>query len=189
MTNRRRNRKPSRHFAVTPWGTKLTGTSPVVDLGDALRQHVPPECAPVMAPGYAGTPNSSGRAFLNENFKKASQILGQLKETIELYKALASCRDNAIAKPDWMHWEQDQRDLKDLNQYAMTTAARTINHLIIPNPKSPVSVLPKRASTVEKVAWEIFDNVRPKRMDTTWGRIAQEQVRAFTGILRSMQEG
>ena len=141
-----------------------------------------------MAPGYTGIPNSAGKSSHNTNFEKAFQILGQLKESTKLYEALACSRDNTIAKPDWMHWEQDQRDLKGLNQYAMTTAARTINDLIIPNPKSPVPVLPKGAGVVEKVAWELFDNVRPNRMEATWGRIAQEQVRAFTGILRSMKE-
>lgn len=166
-------------------GLKLTVHRPA--LGDALRAHLPPDCASIMSQGYY-TGDDARRSIRNATADNALRMLKYMRESVKLYSTLAA-RDTGIKKPSSLHWLQDQEDLKDLNQYAMATAARIINNLIIPNPKSPISAPSSRAGVVEKVAWELFDGVRPERMEHTWGRIAQGHVRAFTGILRSMQDG
>lgn len=165
-------------------GLKLTLHRPA--LGDALRAHLPLDCASIMSQGY-GTGDDARKSIRNGASDNAFRMLKYMRKSVKLYSTLAA-RDTGIKKPVSLHWLQDQEDLKNLNQYAMATAARIINNLIIPNPKLPISAPPSRAGVVETVAWELFD-VRPEQMEHTWGRIAQGHVRAFTGILRSMQDG
>lgn len=168
-------------------GYEAYTSRPRVNLGDTLRQYLDLDYASIMAPGYPGSPRTVGRSTQNNSFDKVFRFLGQLRESTKVYADLAA-RDNGITKPDWMRWEQDQRDLKDLNHYATGVAARMINSFIIPMPKMAMPSLSKSAGVVERVAWELFDNVGPNGMEDTWGKIAQGQVRAFTGILRSMQD-
>lgn len=124
---------------------------------------------------------------INTTFTAARQALKGAREAVADYKTSAS-QKSTVQKPDWMRWEQDKKDLTELNQLTMTTAARTINSLIIPNAISSLTNPPKEAGVVEKVAWELFDDVRPEKMDNTWGKMAQAQFKAFAGILKSMKD-
>ena len=140
-----------------------------------------------MAPAGSNSPEYEMSTVQNVTYDKASEVLKQLQASAKRYQTLAA-RDTGICKPDWMAWMQDKKDLNRLNEAAMLMAARTINNLIVPTPKLKMNAEPEEANVVERLAWNMFDGVRPKDLNGTWGKIAQGQVRAFAGILRSMKE-
>ncbi|RSL99370.1 hypothetical protein CEP52_009781 [Fusarium oligoseptatum] len=85
--------------------------------------------------------------------------LNELQNTIEGYEKLVK-KDAGIKAPTWMRWEQDAKDLNNLGQQGLNMA------------------------DIEKMAWELVEDAIPKRPEETWGKAAQEQLKAFTGVLK-----
>lgn len=115
----------------------------------------------------------------NTTFDPAFAALKQMSETVAIYKSLSE--STAIPRPDWLRWDQDHKSLVELNDCALTVAARQINSIVIPGKK--MDLKPEKASDVGQLAWEMFEECRPKNQEKTWGGIAVEQVRAFVGLL------
>lgn len=118
---------------------------------------------------------------------KASEIMKQLRASTRRYEDLAT-RDLNITKPDWMLWMQDKKDLHDLNEASMHEAMRVIQGFLSPSPGMIPWSKPGGGDIVEQMAQEMFKGIRPEDQSETWGIIAQAQVKAFAGILRSMQD-
>lgn len=117
--------------------------------------------------------------------EKASQSLKNLQRDVEHHKSLVT-KDIDIQKPQWMRWSQDQRELNELNQHAVATAARTVNAMVLPRMAGSEIMVPSGGpDSVQRLAWEMFADVRPTRMEDTWGMMAQTQVRAFANMLGS----
>ncbi|KAM0440781.1 hypothetical protein ACHAPT_000082 [Fusarium lateritium] len=109
--------------------------------------------------------------------------LDELQDTVESYERLAK-KDNGIKAPTWMRWEQDVKDLNRLGQQGLNMASKIVNHIIMPDlhalPTEPAGT----ASDIEKVAWELIEDAIPKTSEEIWGKTAQEQLKAFTGVMK-----
>lgn len=156
-----------------------------MDLGEALRKNIPAECLPII--GQAG-PETAYHPRTCPTKLRIDQSLKQIRRDIEAHKALLS-RGIRIERPQWMPWEQDHRDLDELNRQAVTMAARIINGLILPHAETDFESPPGKSDSVDRLAWELFENVRPRGVDNTWGRIAEAQIISIAGMLGALQDG
>ena len=139
-------------------------------MADKLRESLPAKINPIM--GYDNyQPNTS--------FDAALATLGQISETVSTYQSLSEAAP--LTRPDWMKWEEDHGSLVALEEYALGIAARQINSMVIPGKK--MDAKSEKAGEVEEVAWEIFDECRPKTLEKTWGGVAMQQFKAFVGLL------
>ncbi|RSL48931.1 hypothetical protein CEP54_012664 [Fusarium duplospermum] len=109
--------------------------------------------------------------------------LNELQNTIEGYEKLVK-KDTGIKAPTWMRWEQDVKDLNHLGQQGLNMASKIVNHVIMPDLHALPTEPAENASDIEKVAWELIEDAIPKRPEETWGKTAQEQLKAFTGVLK-----
>ncbi|KAF4974819.1 hypothetical protein FZEAL_8324 [Fusarium zealandicum] len=108
--------------------------------------------------------------------------LDELQQHIDTYEALTK-QDSGIKAPTWMHWEQDVKDLSELSQHGLNMASKIVNHAIMPDLHALPTKPAEGANDIEKIAWESVENSVPKRSEETWGKAAQSQVKAFTGVL------
>lgn len=109
--------------------------------------------------------------------------LDGLQSAVEGYEKLVK-KDTGIKAPTWMHWEQDVKDLNNLGQQGLSMASRIVNHVIMPDLHALPMEPKDDASDIEKIAWELIEDAIPKRSEETWGKTAQEQLKAFTGVLK-----
>ncbi|RSL71665.1 hypothetical protein CEP53_001401 [Fusarium sp. AF-6] len=109
--------------------------------------------------------------------------LNELQNTIEGYEKLVK-KDTGIKAPTWMHWEQDAKDLNNLGQQGLNMASKIVNHVIMPDLHALPTEPAENASDIEKLAWELIEDAIPKRPEEIWGKTAQEQLKAFTGVLK-----
>lgn len=114
---------------------------------------------------------------------KAMTSLKELRGLIDDYETVNK-HNHGIKKPGWMRWEQDVKELGELNQHAMGYATQAVNHIIMPGLHPSSIQSPESCTDVERIAWELVEDSRPKKTEETWGMAAQEQVKAFTRILR-----
>ncbi|UPK98334.1 hypothetical protein LCI18_009269 [Fusarium solani-melongenae] len=108
--------------------------------------------------------------------------LNELESTVEGYEKLVK-KETGIKAPTWMHWEQDAKDLNNLGQQGLKMASKIVNHVIMPDLHALPAKPAENASDIEKLAWELIADAIPKRPEETWGKTAQEQLRAFIGVL------
>lgn len=111
-----------------------------------------------------------------------TKALDDLQGIIDTYEKM-NAQANGIQKPTWMRWEQDGKELSELNEHAMSFAAQTVNYTIMPGRHGPSTGPLASAGDIEKVAWELIEPARPKKLEEAWGTVAQEQVKSFTGVL------
>lgn len=109
--------------------------------------------------------------------------LNELQNTVEGYEKLVK-KDTGIKAPTWMHWEQDAKGLNNLGQKGVNMASKIVNHVIMPDLHALPAKPAENASDIEKLAWELIEDAIPKRPGETWGKTAQEQLKAFTGVLK-----
>ncbi|KAI8719230.1 hypothetical protein NCS52_00703500 [Fusarium sp. LHS14.1] len=109
--------------------------------------------------------------------------LNELQNTVEGYEKLVK-KDTGIKAPTWMHWEQDVKDLNNLGQQGVNMASKIVNHVIMPDLHALPAKPAENASDIEKLAWELIEDAIPKRPEETWGKTAQEQLKAFAGVLK-----
>ncbi|KAJ4184570.1 hypothetical protein FALCPG4_003199 [Fusarium falciforme] len=109
--------------------------------------------------------------------------LNELQNTVEGYEKLVK-KETGIKAPTWMHWEQDAKDLNNLGQQGLNMASKIVNHVIMPDLHALPAEPAENASDIEKLAWELIEDAIPKRPEETWGKTAQEQLKAFTGVLK-----
>ena len=50
------------------------------------------------------------------------------------------------------------------------------------NGKTPPLQMSRRAGDVEKLAWEMFEDVMPRAGEATWGTVANAQLRALVAM-------
>ncbi|CAI6098517.1 unnamed protein product [Clonostachys chloroleuca] len=127
-------------------------------------------------------------AFIQEKEEGlAKDALYQFKDMITKYQAPEKYEDS-ITMPAGVRWAQDKRDLESLDDHAIFTATRLISSLIVPNPSPSLKSPPDQKDEIARMAWEFFPKEISGMAKDTWGKIAQEQVKAFTHVLRSMEK-
>ena len=114
---------------------------------------------------------------------KAIASMTELQSIINEYTKVNK-HNHGVKKPSWMRWGKDAKELAELNQYAMSYVTQAINHSIMPGLHPSSITLPENRTDVEEIAWELVEESRPQKTEETWGMAAQEQVKAFTRILR-----
>ncbi|CAH0022061.1 unnamed protein product [Clonostachys rhizophaga] len=123
----------------------------------------------------------------NPTFQRAKDALYQFKDMITKYQAPEKYEDG-ITMPTGVRWAQDKRDLESLDDHAIFTATRLISSLIVPNPSPSLKSPPDQKDEIARMAWEFFPKEISGMAKDTWGKIAQEQVKAFTHVLRSVEK-
>lgn len=144
--------------------------------------------------GYAKNPKLRGAtsSTLGSPIHAIHDVLERRSQAIEIYKKLARRK---VIGSDYEEARKSigstlasyKKNLKLLNEDAKVAAGRTAASHIIPNPKSSLTRPPARASKIEKMAWEIFEDVNAANTGQTWGQIAQNQCKAFSQLLRSQR--
>ncbi|CAG9938935.1 unnamed protein product [Clonostachys rosea f. rosea IK726] len=123
----------------------------------------------------------------NPTFQRTKDALRQFKDIITKYQAPEKYEDS-ITMPSGVRWAQDKRDLESLDDHAIFMATRLISSLIVPNPSPSLKSPPDRKDEIARMAWELFPKEISGMAKDTWGKIAQEQVKAFTHVLRSVEK-
>ncbi|KAH8735067.1 hypothetical protein BGZ61DRAFT_473711 [Ilyonectria robusta] len=145
-------------------------------------EELAPDLAPVLP--WVATPHTGWSSHAPPNPPELmTRALDDLQGIIDTYEKM-STQANNIKKPSWMRWEQDGKELSELNEHAMGFAAQTVNSTIMPGCHGYTTQPPANAGDIERVAWELIEPGRSKKSEETWGTAAQEQVKCFTGVLR-----
>lgn len=118
---------------------------------------------------------------------KATAALKDFDSILESYLT-ESKQSSGIKKPSWMRWEQDAKELGELNQHALGYATRAVNQIIMPGPHPSSIKAPVVGGDIQKMALELVDEGRPKSMEETWGTLAKAQIKAFSSILKLLPE-
>lgn len=174
-----------------PTGRLLTSHRPSSNFATDIRKAIAPKGITLFAYLNKSKKSSALGDLRNITETAVSDALVRFKEMAKDYEAVNMLPENLahrIQKPTWMKWSTDKKDLDTLNQHAMTAAARIVSSYIIPNPKPSLATVSEKAADIEKLAWEMLEDVGPKHGDETWGKIAQGQCKVFAGILREMPE-
>lgn len=119
-------------------------------------------------------------------FYQPSQAIKQFSSMARDYEA-ASKEHAKLDKPTWMRWEQDKKDLRIFNQEAMGIAARAIHESITSSTSTMATGPPDTATEIERVAWDLLEEVRPKS-GQTWGSAAREILQVASGVFKLFAE-
>lgn len=90
--------------------------------------------------------------------------------------------DCGITSPAPMRWEQDSRDLIELNQHTMTAAVQLINRTIVAHADGAADGPSDQTGDLGRMAWELLGG-REQQTEETWGTLAQTQARGFSKLL------
>ncbi|KAJ4315138.1 hypothetical protein N0V84_008526 [Fusarium piperis] len=148
---------------------------------NTLKKDLSPELGPVLP--WMNLSSTSQKENTQSLPKLMLNTLNELQNTVEGYEKLVK-KDTGIKAPTWMHWEQDAKDLNNLGQQGLNMTSKIVNHVIMPDLHAPPNEPTENASDIEKLAWELIEDAIPKRLEETWGKTAQEQLKAFTGLLK-----
>ncbi|KAF7540526.1 hypothetical protein G7Z17_g12176 [Cylindrodendrum hubeiense] len=147
-------------------------------------EELAPDLAPVLPWMATPHPHTAWSSQTPPNPPEVmAKALDDLQGIIDAYEKMNK-QTNGIENPNWMRWEQDGKELSELNEYAMGFAAQTVNYAIMPGRRGYMSEPPASAGDIERVAWELIEPGRPRKSEETWGATAQDQVKSFTGVLR-----
>ncbi|CAH0059470.1 unnamed protein product [Clonostachys solani] len=146
-------------------------------------KHYPASSPDLESIGYLGRHSN----IHNPTFQKTKDALHRFKEMITKHQAPEKYEDG-ITMPTGVRWAHDKRDLETLDDHAILTATRLISSLIVPNTSPSLKNPPDPKDEIARMAWEFFPKEISGMAKDTWGRIAQEQVKAFTHVLRSMEK-
>ncbi|KAL6413793.1 putative ribosomal protein L15.e.B, cytosolic [Ilyonectria robusta] len=136
-------------------------------------EELAPDLAPVLP--WVATPHTGWSSHAPPNPPELmTRALDDLQGIIDTYEKM-STQANNIKKPSWMRWEQDGKELSELNEHAMGFAAQTVNSTIMPGCHGYTTQPPANAGDIERVAWELIEPGRSKKSEETWGTAAQEQ--------------
>lgn len=132
-------------------------------------------------------PVSVLRAGEASAIKQSSEILQQCIKSANSYKS-SSKRSTGIEQPGWMRWTQDNRDLRSLNKHAFELAVTIAEQGILGavTGKSVPLQMSRRVGDLEKLAWEMMDEVMPREGKATWGTVAHAQLRALIALSKTL---
>lgn len=142
--------------------------------------------APTLAPvlPWMTSPTTSSQSA-GSPLQMHEKALDDLLAVIESYDQL-NAQSTGIKKQSWMRWDQDGKELSELNEHAMGFAACNVSFTIMPGLRGSLAEPPASAGDIQKIAWELVEEGRPKKGEVTWGAAAQGQVKAFTEVLRML---
>lgn len=138
-------------------------------------------------PWMTASKGRTSRALDRPPHVAATAALKELQGILESYLAETK-QSSGIKRPSWMRWEQDVKELGELNQHAMGYATQAINQIIMPGPHPSSIKPPANGGDIEKMALELVDEGRPKSMEETWGTVAQAQIKGFVSVLKLLPE-
>ncbi|KFA47411.1 hypothetical protein S40293_05400 [Stachybotrys chartarum IBT 40293] len=101
----------------------------------------------------------------------AHEAIQRFRSSINAYE-VANGRATACEMPNWMRWQQDARDLGDLNGVTMSLAARIILAMVVPGSHPTLLVSKRIANDKEQMAHDLLEKTWPKEMEDTWGPTA-----------------
>ncbi|KAH8178152.1 hypothetical protein LIA77_03234 [Sarocladium implicatum] len=130
---------------------------------------------------------SDGRHSCHLNIPEmSSQIINDCVATASAYKSMSK-RNTGIKQPDWMRWPQDIKDLKSLNRHVFELAKNIVeqNLLGAVNGKAAPMLMSRRLGDLEKMAWEMLEDVMPRDGEATWGTVANTQLRALVALSKA----
>ena len=118
---------------------------------------------------------------------QASKVLQQCIESTAAYKS-SSKRSTGIKEPDWMRWAQDIRDLRSLNKHAFELAVKIVEHDILgaATGKTKPLQMSRKAGELERLAWEMLEEVMPREGEATWGTVANAQLKALIALGKAL---
>ncbi|KAF4416400.1 60s ribosomal l15 [Fusarium acutatum] len=148
---------------------------------DILKKHISPDLAGVLP--WMGSSSALQRQRTQTYPKMILKALDNLQSDVRTYEGLVK-QDNKIRAPNWMRWQQDIKDLKDVSKHGLAMASKMINHFIMPDSHELPPKPSEGAGGVEHVAWDLIEEALPKMSDDIWGKIAQGHLKAFTGVLK-----
>lgn len=100
-----------------------------------------------------------------------------------------SKQESGIDKPTWMRWQQDSKDMRELNKRSMTIAKRMINDMISPSLQAGDMKAPEDVGEIEAVARDLMEDVKCNAGQQTWASMAQAIVYGVSGIFEAMPCG
>ncbi|KAL6691061.1 hypothetical protein J3F84DRAFT_387443 [Trichoderma pleuroticola] len=107
-----------------------------------------------------------------------------LQHTLDEYEA--ANRDSIkVRKPaEGAQWEQDAKDVSQVNKRAMELSIQMLNGLVISGEHAKSLRSPPRSGDdVEQAAWRWVESGIPPA-DDTWGSSARETLKAFAGVAK-----
>ncbi|KAK5998016.1 hypothetical protein PT974_00385 [Cladobotryum mycophilum] len=120
----------------------------------------------------------------NSIYQKAHDCISSFQRMIDEYETLNK-GNHGINRPTGLRWEQDSKDLTELNQKALAISIRTLNGNILAGTHGSALAPPTNTEDdIEKVAWEMLVDGRPKTGEETWGAAAQDLMRVFSGAAK-----
>ncbi|VUC23873.1 unnamed protein product [Clonostachys rosea] len=147
-----------------------------------------PGHCPTLSPDLDSIVNFGRQSNIhNPTFQRTKDALDRFRNMIIKCQAPEKYEES-ITKPRGSEWEQDKRNLESLDEHASLMATRLICSLIVPNPSPSLKNPPDPEDGIARMAWEFFTEEMSGMAKDTWGRIAQEQVKSFTHVLRSMEK-
>ncbi|PNY27787.1 Ribosomal protein L15 [Tolypocladium capitatum] len=148
---------------------------PVVD-------SLPPDFASFLP--YTSSNIPIGAETQNTTYMKAQDCLIHFQAMVKEYETVNKCPTD-IKRPTGVLWEQDTKDLRALNDNALSLAFNTLNSIVMPNAKgSLVEELAKGGDDIGAMASELLAEAKPNRGEETWGSVAQGFLRALSGAVR-----
>ncbi|CAM1504143.1 Fc.00g017340.m01.CDS01 [Cosmosporella sp. VM-42] len=143
-----------------------------------------PDLSPVL-PWMTSSISKSGQIPPKPPQSSAKEAMDEFQGILDTYETLNK-QSTGIPTPTWMRWDYDARELGVLNSHVMGFATQTVNHTIMPGPHPASINPPESGDDIEKMAWDLAEEGRPKETEETWGMAAQGQVKAFTSVVRML---
>lgn len=84
--------------------------------------------------------------------------------------------------PSWMRWQQDARDLRDLNGATMGMAARIVLAMVVPGSHPTLLASKRIANDKEQMAYDLLEKTWPKEMEDTWGPMAVNMLNVMAPV-------
>ncbi|KAM4060023.1 hypothetical protein HRG_002358 [Hirsutella rhossiliensis] len=149
----------------------------------AITESITPDMARVL---HHGTPENSD----NKTFQRAQQCLTSLQDLVRSYEILNQGSINT-QEPTRTHWDQDEANLRALNESAMGVAFRILNGIVMPHANN--GLVEDRAKTdgssdIDTMATELLAEAKPQRGDVTWGMTARDIFRVLSGTVGLLPE-